>query len=380
MKKIIFRRFLFDCLTFFIISLISTSIIIWVFQAVNYLDIIIDEGRGYDVYLTYSFLSFPKILSKILPFAFFFSFSYVVAKYELNNQLLIFWNFGISKIKFINFFFIFSIFLFFFQIIFTTILVPKSQELARSIIRTSNYNFVENFIKVKKFNADVNDLTIYTESKDQDGNYNNIYIKKNSGERDFQLTIAKKGIFGNKNDLPILELYDGESSNLINGKITKFSFTKSEFNLSSYSNNTILVKKTQEHKTIEIVKCIKTLTNGNIDKIKQIKKEIRNCDLQNLDNIIAELYKRFVIPLYIPVLMLITMLLITHSKEKVNYSKHRFFIFLFGFLIIIFSESTLRFINTSFYNNFLISLIPVIITFFLYFYFLIKLNSRKSIK
>ena len=380
MKKIIFRRFLFDCLTFFIISLISTSIIIWVFQAVNYLDIIIDEGRGYDVYLTYSFLSFPKILSKILPFAFFFSFSYVVAKYELNNQLLIFWNFGISKIKFINFFFIFSIFLFFFQIIFTTILVPKSQELARSIIRTSNYNFVENFIKVKKFNADVNDLTIYTESKDQDGNYNNIYIKKNSGERDFQLTIAKKGIFGNKNDLPILELYDGESSNLINGKITKFSFTKSEFNLSSYSNNTILVKKTQEHKTIDIVKCIKTLTNGNIDKIKKIKKEIRNCDLQNLDNIIAELYKRFVIPLYIPVLMLITMLLIIQSKEKVNYSKYRLFIFLFGFLIIIFSESTLRFINTSFYSNFFISLIPVVIIIFLYFYFLIKFNFRKSIK
>ena len=380
MKKIIFRKFLFDCLAFFIISLISTSVIIWVFQAVNYLDIIIDEGRGYDIYLAYSFLSFPKILSKILPFAFFFSFSYVIAKYELNNQLLIFWNFGISKIKFIHFFFIFSIFLFFFQLIFTTILVPKSQELARSLIRTSNYNFVDNFIKVKKFNADVNDLTIYTESKDQDGNYNNIYIKKNSGKSDFQLTIAKKGVFRNKNDLPILELYDGENSNLINGKITKFSFTKSEFNLSSYSNNTILVKKTQEHKTIEIVKCIRTLTNGNIDKIKKIKKEIRNCDLQNLDNIIAELYKRFVIPLYIPVLMLITMLLIIQSKEKVNYSKYRLFIFLFGFLIIIFSESTLRFINTSFYNNFLISLIPVIITFFLYFYFLIKLNSRKSIK
>ena len=380
MKKIIFRKFLFDCLAFFIISLISTSVIIWVFQAVNYLDIIIDEGRGYDIYLAYSFLSFPKILSKILPFAFFFSFSYVVAKYELSNQLLIFWNFGISKIKFIHFFFIFSIFLFFFQIIFTTLLVPKSQELARSIIRTSNYNFVDNFIKIKKFNADVNDLTIYTESKDQDGNYNNIYIKKNSGKNDFQLTIAKKGVFRNTNDLPILELYDGENSNLINGKITKFSFTKSEFNLSSYSNNTILVKKTQEHKTIEIVKCIRTLTNGNIDKIKKIKKEIRNCDLQNLDNIIAELYKRFVIPLYIPVLMLITMLLITHSKEKVNYSKHRLFIFLFGFLIIIFSESTLRFIDNSFYNNFLLSLIPVIITIFLYLYFFIKFNFRKSIK
>ena len=380
MKKIIFRKFLYDCLTFFTISLISTSVIIWVFQAVNYLDIIIDDGRGYDVYLSYSLLSFPKILSKILPFAFFFSFSYVVAKYELNNQLLIYWNFGINKINFINFFFIFAIFLFFFQIIFTTIIVPKSQELARSIIRSSSYNFVDNFIKVKKFNADVNDLTIYTESKDQDGNYNNIYIKKNIGKNNFQLTIAKKGIFRNKNDLPILELYDGENSNLINGKITKFSFSKSELNLSSYSNNTILVKKTQEHKTLELIECINTLTKGNIDEINNIKKKIRNCDFKNLDNIFAELYKRLIIPLYIPVLMLITMLLIIHSKEKINYSKYRFIVFLAGFFLIIFSESTLRFINTSFYNNFLLSLIPVTITIFLYFYFLIKFNYRKSIR
>ena len=167
MKKILYRKFLSDCLIFFIISLVSTSVIIWVFQAVNYLDIVIDDGRDYSVYLKYAVLSFPKIVSKILPFAFFFSFSYVIANYELKNELLIYWNFGINKITFINFFLIFSLFLFFAQIILTALIVPKSQSLARSIIRTSNYNFVDNFIKVKKFNAAVNDLTIYTESKDK---------------------------------------------------------------------------------------------------------------------------------------------------------------------------------------------------------------------
>ena len=108
MKKILYRKFLFDCLTFFLIALISTSVIIWVFQAVNYLDLIIDDGRDYYVYLKYTLFNFPKILSKILPFAFFFSFSYVIAKYELNNELLIYWNFGINKLSFINFFIIFS--------------------------------------------------------------------------------------------------------------------------------------------------------------------------------------------------------------------------------------------------------------------------------
>jgi lipopolysaccharide export system permease protein len=374
MKKIIYRKFLLDCLVFFFISLLSTSLIIWVFQAVNYLDIIIDDGRGYDIYLNYALLNFPKIISKILPFAFFFSFSYVIAKYELNNQLLIYWNFGINKISFVNFFLIFSFFLFLTQVILTSFVVPKTQSLSRALVRSSDYNFVDNFIKEKKFNGTVTDLTIFTEKKDNKGNYKNIYIKKNIGGNNFQMTYAKKGVFKNNNNVTVLELFDGENTNLINGKITNFSFSKSEFNLSSFSTNTIIVKKTQEHSSLEIVNCIITITSGKINEIKEIKNKIRNCELKNLDNIITELYKRLVIPLYIPALMLISLILIVHSKERVNYSKQRVIIFLIGFILIIFSESTLRFINTSFLNNLTFTLLPILIIFFLYLYFLFQFN------
>ena len=73
MKKILFRKLLFDYLTFLFLALTSASIVIWVFQAVNYLDIMIEDGRDYLVYLNYSLLNFPKILSKLLPFVVFFS-------------------------------------------------------------------------------------------------------------------------------------------------------------------------------------------------------------------------------------------------------------------------------------------------------------------
>ncbi len=111
MKKILFRKLLTDCLTFFLIALFSSSLIIWVFQAVNFLDIMIEDGRDYLVYINYSLLNFPKIITKVLPFVFFFSFFYVITKYELNNELMIFWNFGVKKIQLINFLFKFSIIL-----------------------------------------------------------------------------------------------------------------------------------------------------------------------------------------------------------------------------------------------------------------------------
>ena len=380
MKKILYRKFLLDCLLFFLISIISTGVIIWVFQAVNYLDIIIEDGRTYSIYLYYSLLNFPKIISKILPFAFFFSFSYVIAKYELNNELLIYWNFGVNKISFINFFFIFSLFIFFIQIVLTSFVVPYSQNIARSLIRASDYDFVSNFIKTKKFNSTINNLTIFTESKDSVGNFKNIYIKKDTDKDSFQIIFAKKGILIENQNNPVLELYEGENTSFFNNRITSFSFSKSEFNLSSFSTNTILVKKTQEHKTKELYECIIVLTDKNYKNDIQIKDKVRNCEFKNLDNILAELYKRLVIPLYLPALMLISLFLIIHSKEKINYSRYRLIVFLIGFFLIIFSESTLKFVDKSLYNNLLIGLIPIIIILFLYIYIISQLNYKKKLK
>ena len=138
MKKIIFRKILKDYLVFFFIAIISASTIIWVFQAINFLDIIVEDGRGYKVYVLYSIFNFPKIIGKILPFIVFFSLYYTLIKYEQNNELMIFWNFGIHKNQLIIFFLKFSFFILFFQLLLTVYLTPFSQELARSLYRTSS--------------------------------------------------------------------------------------------------------------------------------------------------------------------------------------------------------------------------------------------------
>ena len=68
-------------------------------------------------------------------------------------------------------------------------------------------------------------------------------------------------------------LFNGENTTVINGKITSFSFSKSEFNLSSFTTNIILVKKTQEHRTAELILCVKSLTNNKNDT-EEIKKKL----------------------------------------------------------------------------------------------------------
>ena len=107
------------------------------------------------------------------------------------------------------------------QILLTALIVPKTQDLARSFLRTSSINFFENFIKPRVFNATLKSLTIYSDSKDKNGNLKEIYLKKGTGNN-FQITYAKKGNFINKKDTQILVLYEGETINVVKDKITNF--------------------------------------------------------------------------------------------------------------------------------------------------------------
>ncbi len=374
MKKILFRKLLLDCLKFFFISLISASIIVWVFQAVNFLDIMIEDGRDHLVYIKYTLLNFPKTMNKIVPFALFFSFSYVLAKYELRNELLVFWTYGISKVQLINFFLKFSLVLVVMQISLTSILVPKSQELSRNYLKKSNINFFDNFIKPKKFNDTIKNLTIYAESKTPEGDLKNIYMKKGSFT-DFQITYAKKGKYNLINGVNFLTLYDGNTIYNTSNGISNFAFSKSDFNLSGLVTNTITTTKTQETSTLTLINCIDNYLKGKLNLENNVAITL-NCNLRNIDNVFKELYKRHIIPFYIPILIIVSLIHILYPKEKINYTKYRVYIFLFGLFLIIFSETTLRFISSSLKFNLNMIAIPIVILTVLYLSILIKLKIK----
>jgi lipopolysaccharide export system permease protein len=367
MKKIIFRKLLIDCLTFFFLALLGISTIIWVFQAVNFLDIMIEDGRNYNVYLNYTLLNFPKIISRILPFAFFFSFSYTFIKYEASNELIIFWNHGVSKLSIVNFFFWISILIMLIHILLMSIVVPKSQELARSKLRTSDIDYFEGLIKPKKFNDTIKGLTIFAEDKNDNEEFKNIYIKKNNNEKGFQITFAKKGVFELKGNKRVLVLYDGQTLTQNSENITNFDFSESDFGLLNMDTHLVTHKKVQEQSTKSLLECVQSLIIIN-------NYEMINCDKNNPRNIYKELYKRIINPFYLPVLILISLLLILTSKENLKYNNNKFSIFFLGFGIIILSESSLGYIANDLIKNVLILFLPIILTLTIYLIFIYKLK------
>ena len=64
MKKLIFKKFTKDISLFFFILIISVATIVWIIQAVNYLDLISEDGHSLRVYFSYTLFLCQKSLAK----------------------------------------------------------------------------------------------------------------------------------------------------------------------------------------------------------------------------------------------------------------------------------------------------------------------------
>ena len=378
MKKIVYRNLAKDCIKFFLLTSFTIGVIIWVLQAVNYLDFVIEDGHGFIVYFKYTLLNFPKIFSRIFPFTVFLAFSYILLKYENKNELIIYWNFGIKKIDFINFFIKLSFLFVLLNLLLNIFITPFSQDKARSFIKSSNLDFFESILKPKKFIDAIGNLTIYFEEKNDEGILKNIFLNERTNYNNFQATFAKTGLIRINGSNKILELYNGRTVNNINGKISEFEFTRTDLNISNYGSSTISYKKTDDNSTADLIRCSLLFNNSiNNSGIKEIR-EINNCTFANLENIYQLLYSRLIKPLYTTFLITISLLIILKSKSDHTFNIYKLKIYSFGFTFIIFLESSSKFISMSIVQNFFLLILPFILMLLIYSYFLQTLRVGKK--
>jgi len=373
MKKILFQKFIKDTLKLFVTIAFVIGLIVWVIQAVNFLDFVTEDGHSLYVYFSYSALNFPKMIHRILPFVFFISIFYQILKYESKNELLIFWTNGVKKIQFINVVIFYSILVTIFQIFLGGFISPYSQNEARTYIRTSNVDFFPALIKEGKFIDTVTDLTIFIESKDKLGNYKNIFLKDifveknlNEGQKEdnFQIIYAKKGRLVNSDNDRYFELYDGEMINKENNKITNLTFDKINFNLSKYTSKSTTYPKIQEVPSKDIIKCLYLNFKDKIAEFDESK--FLQCKNESMNAIKQEFLKRFYKPIYLPLLSLISCLLILKSKENDNFDKFKIFLFSIIFFTIVLSEISLRFATSGQVGMFFFLVFPILTFMTLY--------------
>jgi len=354
MKKIIYKYFFNEFVTYFTIILFALASVVWTIQAVNYLDLIIEDGHAFTIYFFYSFLTLSKVLTKLIPFCFLLAAMLTIIKLERDNELIILWTSGLNKIHIVNLIFRISLLVMLLQLLLTSIINPTLLNLSRTLLKNSQLQFIPSLLKEKKFNDTIDNLTIFVKEKDKNNVYKNIFIRddgsslSNIGSLSSTI-IAKSGYMGK--DEKSLILFDGNIQSLEkDGDVNIIKFQKTVLHLTGIATKSISDPKIQETSTMQIVLCLQ-------------KKNIimHNCDdsKKSLMDTKIEFNKRFGMPIYIPLISLICCFLLTSRKDKKMYYLNKYIYFFIGFLILALAEIIVRYSGASWNNTLIYYLIPI---------------------
>ena len=105
--------------------------------------------------------------------------------------------------------------------------------------------------------------------------------------------------------------------------------------------------------------------------LKEGSKQL-NCQINRLNDYLQEIFKRTILPLYLPILSLIACLIIIKSKDDYNYLRHKFLLFVFGVVTIIISEISIKYSGNQLLQNLIPITFPIISFILIYGYFIKK--------
>ena len=375
LKNKIYNYFFKEILRNFIIILFTFTAIAWVVRAVNFLDLMVEDGHGSSVYFKYSLLNIASIASRFIPLAFLLSLTISILKFERQQELLILWTTGLSKIKIVNIFLLIGLFITLFQLLLSTFINPLLLNESRSLLRDNSSLQINTVLRSNDFSDAFKNLTFYIESKNTNDELINIFIKDVGGnlntisakkdENKNSTIIAKKGFVDNNK----LILFDGIIQSIqSNNKIKNIQFEKTELSLGKISSRTIKQPKIQETSSSSLIKCFLKKNNSLV---------IDSCTENYKIEVTQTLSRRLGMPLYIPLIsIIISLLLINKKKGKYNFLK-KYLLFILTFIILIFAEILLKFTGMSLYALSFYFLLPISISFFFYIYLFKRIVNER---
>ena len=302
-----------EILKSYVLVLISFSLLIWIAQAAKNLNLITESGLSIKTYCYFILLIFPKIVSQLMIISFLIGAFLTILKLLDTKEIEIYWLAGISKLNIAFTIFKVSFVPLILALLFYIYLVPLTNFKSREILANSEFSMINSLVKKNNFNSPLKKLTIFVNKNDNKGNLEKIYIFE-----ELKTIIAKKGRVVNINDNNYLELIDGfihEKNPQQN--ITVVKFEKTIFDFTKYQTEITKYTKLAERSTLWLFK---------------------NYKLSKSKDMLEEIHKRIVKPLFIPFIAFLCCFLLYTNNEKINLTKLKIFIFSLSTILIIFIE------------------------------------------
>ena len=154
----------------------------------------------------------------------------------------------------------------------------------------------------------------------------------------------------------------------LDGEINNINFEKTTLLLDRLSSRSIILPKLQETSTVTLINCV--LKNNNSEKLLNCPKDVKK-------DVVETISRRLGMPLYIPVIALISSFLLIANRQNKKKSSKSYLYFFISFLILVWGRNfrqILWIFIFKFYDFFCNTNFP----FANYLYFSIEINEKRE--
>ena len=368
----IYQNFFLEIIKTFLVIVFGLSVIALTVRAVNFLDLIVENGYPVTTYFKYSFLNLFGIAPKFIPLAFLLSIVIFILKHLEDSEFVILWTSGIKKIQVVNLLIFTSLIVLLFYIVLSAFLTPIALNKSRQLLSEDQFNSFLPTIRTQQFSDSFKGFTFIVEKK-IDNEIKNIFLhdtgknlknlSPNISDKLNTTVVAEKGIVKERK----MFLFNGQiiSSKSSNEETEILKFEQLNIDLSNLVTTTIKKPKLQETSTLTLISCLISQNQNPTICKEDINKEI-----------FPILIRRVVLPFYIPVITMVCSFLLL--KNQRIYS-NKISIFIYGFLILLLTELLIRYTGLNFLLRIFYLIMPVSLSLFFYFFLKYKFSKESKI-
>ena len=141
------------------------------------------------------------------------------------------------------------------------------------------------------------------------------------------------------------------------GKIQSVDFKRTRLGLSGMRAKSIIQAKVQETSSMTLVKCMLNTSN---------KEELLNCPSEEKIEVLAEINRRFGMPLYVPFVALLCSFLLINREENKFGGFYKYLYSGIAFVTLVMAEILVRYSGLSYYYSLVYYIFPLIFITLLY--------------
>ena len=208
----IYQNYFIEIIKTFLTIVLGLSLIALTVRAVNFLELIVDNGYPVTTYFKYSILNIFGIAPKFMPLAFFISVIIFIIKHQRDSEFIILWTSGVKKLQLVNLILFSSITVLIIYLIFSAFLTPLALNKSRQLLTEDQLNSFLPTIRSQQFSDSFKGFTFIVDDK-INNEVNNIFIHDtNNNFKNFSSNIenvssttiiANQGIINNRKMLLI---------------------------------------------------------------------------------------------------------------------------------------------------------------------------------